>query len=76
MSITVLQSICLWPNLQNPPLATSHYFRVSWKAVIAWSLAFKQRQIEGWSLWKIWPILCVLQLCFWFEGSRPVIMKM
>ena len=46
------------------------------------SLTFEQRQIEGWSWWQNWPILCPLQLCCWVEdlnsnslGSRPASTK-
>ena len=45
--------------------------------------SLEQRQIEGWSWWQNWPILCALQLCCWVEdlnsnglGSRPASMKM
>ena len=51
-------------------------------AVIARTLTFDQRQTEDWPCWQIWPIVCVLQLCFLDEdsktnifGSRPVIIK-
>ena len=89
-NILVLQSSCLWvrwggkePNLQNLPLAAFYHFGASWKAVIARSLTFEQRQIEGWSWWQNWPISCALQLCCWVGdlktnslGSRPASMKM
>ena len=89
-NILVLQSSCLWvrwggkePNLQNLPLAAFYHFGSSWKAVIARSLTFEPRQIEGWAWWQNWPISCALQLCCWVEdlktnilGSRPVFMKM
>ena len=89
MNIKVLQSICLWvkwdwkdPNLQNLPLAAFYHFGASWKAVIAQSLTFEQRQIECQSLWQNWPILCALLLCFCGKhlntnslGSRPAITK-
>ena len=89
-NILVLQSSCLWvrwggkePNLQNLPLAAFYHFGASWKAVVARSVTLEQRQIEGWSWWQNWPILCALQLCCWVEdlisnslGSRPAFMKM
>ena len=89
-NILVLQSSCLWvrwggkePNLQNLPLAAFYHFGASWKAVVARSVTLEQRQIEGWSWWQNWPILCALQLCCWVEdlnsnslGSRPASMKM
>ena len=89
-NILVLQSSCLWvrwggkePNLQNLPLAAFYHFGASWKAVIARSLTFEQRQIEGWSWWQNWPISCAFQLCCWVGdlktnslGSRPASMKM
>ena len=59
------------------------HFGASWKAVIARSLTFEQRQIEGWSWWQNWPISCAFQLCCWVGdlktnslGSRPASMKM
>ena len=90
MNIIVIQSRCLWvrkgwkePNLQNPALAPFCHFGASGKAVVARSLTFEQRQVEGWSWWQSWPILCALQLCCWDEdlksnsfGSRPSITKM
>ena len=89
-NILVLQSSCLWvrwggkePNLQNLPLAAFYHFGASWKAVVARSVTLEQRQIEGWSWWQNWPILCTLQLCCWIEDlnsnslcSRPASMKM
>ena len=89
-NILVLQYKCLWvmwsgkePNLQNLPLAAFYHFGARWKAVVARSVTLEQRQIEGWSWWQNWPILCALQLCCWVEdlnsnslGSRPASMKM
>ena len=89
-NILVLQYKCLWvmwsgkePNLQNLPLAAFYHFGARWKAVVARSVTLEQRQIEGWSWWQNWPILCALQLCCWVEdlisnslGSRPAFMKM
>ena len=61
----------LWRgNLQNPPFAAFYHFGASWKAVIARSLTFEQRQVEGWSWWKSWPFLCALQFCFWDEDLK------
>ena len=69
-------------NLCSFGLVVDH-FGASWKAVIARSLTFEPRQIEGWSWWQNWPISCALQLCCWVEdinsnslGSRPASMKM
>ena len=89
MNIIVLHSSFLWvrlgwkePNLQNPPLAAFYHFGASRKAVIARSLTFEPRQIEGRTWWQNWPILFALQLCCWVEdlktnslGSRPAIWK-
>ena len=76
-NILVLQSSCLWvrwggkePNLQNLPLAAFYHFGASWKAVVARSVTLEQRQIEGWSWWQNWPILCALQLCCWVEDLK------
>ena len=88
-NILVLQSSCLWvrwggkePNLQNLPLAAFYHFGASWKAVIARSLTFEQRQIEDCSFQQSWPISFALQLCCWDVdlksnnfGSTPLIMK-
>ena len=88
-NILVLQSSCLWvrwggkePNLQNLPLAAFYHFGASWKAVIARSLTFEQRQIECQSWWQNWPILCALHFCFCEKhlnknslGSRRAITK-
>ena len=90
MNIIVLQLICLWvgygwkePNLQYLPFAAFYHFGASWKAVIARSLTFEQRQIEGWSWWQNWPILCALQFSCWARGWKtnsmspgPAISKM
>ena len=90
MNIIVLHSSCPWvrlgwkePNLQNPPLAAFYHFGASRKAVIARSLTFEPRQIEGRTWWQNWPILFALQLCCWVEdwktnslGSRLAIMEM
>ena len=68
--------------LQNSPWAANYHFGASWKAVIARSLTFEQRQIECQSWWQNWPILCALQLCFCEKhlnknslGSRRAITK-
>ena len=38
----------LWRGtLQNPPFAAFYHFGASWKAVIARSLTFEQRQVEA-----------------------------
>ena len=69
-------------NLCSFGLVVDH-FGASWKAVIARSLTFEPRQIEGWSWWQNWPISCAFQLCCWVGdlktnslGSRPASMKM
>ena len=70
-------------DLQNPTLAAFYHFGASSKALLAWSLTFEQRQIEGQPWWQNWSILYVLQLCCWVEdlktnslGSRQAYMKM
>ena len=49
---------------------TVDHFGASWKAVIARSLTFEPRQIEGWAWWQNWPISCALQLCCWVEDLK------
>ena len=46
------------------------HFGASWKAVIARSLTFEPRQIEGWAWWQNWPNSCALQLCCWVEDLK------
>ena len=63
---------CKFGSLPNPrttklPLAAVYHFGASWKGVIARSLTFEPRQIEGRSWWQNWPILFALQLCCWVE---------
>ena len=70
-------------NLQYRLLAAFSHFGANSKAVLARSLTFEQRQIEGQPWWQNWPILYALQLCCWVEdlkmnslGSTPANMKM
>ena len=89
MSIKVLQSSCELYRVEKIQIfqqllfAAFYHFGASWKAVIARSLTFEPRQIEGRSWWQNWPILFALQLCCWIEdlktnslGSRLAIMEM
>ena len=87
VKIIVLQSSCLWDlgrveKSQTCKIRRSYYFGAGWKAVIARSLTFEQRQIEDCSFQQSWPFSCALQLCCWDVdlksnsfGSRPSIMK-
>ena len=51
-------------------MAAVYHFRASLMAVIARTLTFDQRQTEDWPCWQIWPIVCVLQLCFLDEDLQ------